>query len=255
MMLDTHVHLDFVEFDSDRDQVIQRMHHAGIDNLIIPGVSPLHWEKQLAIAEQYQCYFALGIHPWFCPEDVDKAISALTFQVSQLRECPRFVAIGECGLDKLYADNWSKQLAFFDAQLTLANELNLPVIVHAVKAHQEVLSHLKRHKLPKGGVIHAFSGSPDIAAEYIKLGFKLGIGGLVMNPNAKKLLKTVSELPLDSFLLETDSPAMTPQNVTEKRNQPANAVLFIDKIATLQKKSSVLISEHLVSNAMQLFDL
>ena len=76
-----------------------------------------------------------------------------------------------------------------------------------------------------------------------------------MNPNAKKLLKTVSELPLDSFLLETDSPAMTPQNVTEKRNQPANAVLFIDKIATLQKKSSVLISEHLVSNAMQLFDL
>uniref|UniRef100_Q0HXQ7 TatD-related deoxyribonuclease n=1 Tax=Shewanella sp. (strain MR-7) TaxID=60481 RepID=Q0HXQ7_SHESR len=255
MMLDTHAHLDFVEFDSDREQVVQRMRQAGIDNLIIPGVSPEHWPKQLAIAEQYQCYFALGIHPWFCPEDVDKAITELTFQVSQLRECPRFVAIGECGLDKLYADNWSQQLAFFDAQLTLAHELNLPVIVHAVRAHQEVLSHLKRHKLAKGGVIHAFSGSPDIAAQYIKLGFKLGIGGLVMNPNAKKLLKTVSELPLDSFLLETDSPAMTPLNVIEKRNQPANAVLFIDKIATLQKKSSVLISEHLVSNAMQLFDL
>ncbi|MGL4711779.1 MAG: TatD family hydrolase, partial [Shewanella sp.] len=91
--------------------------------------------------------------------------------------------------------------------------------------------------------------------EYIKLGFKLGIGGLIMDPNAKKLLKAVSVLPLQHLVLETDSPAMTPKNVTEKRNQPANIVLFIDKIATLQKKSSVLISEHLMLNAVQLFDL
>ena len=255
MMLANHAPLDFSEFDADRDDVVQRMRQVGIDNLIIPGVSPEHWPKQLLIAKQYQSYFALGIHPWFCPENVDETISALTLLVSQLRECPRFVAIGECGLDKLYPDNWSQQLLFFEAQLALAHDVNLPVIIHAVKAHQGILSYLKRHKLPRGGVIHAFSGSSDIALEYTKLGFKLGIGGLIMNPNAKKLLKTVSELPLESFLLETDSPAMTPLNVTEKRNQPANAVLFIDKIATLQKKSSVLISEHLVSNAMQLFDL
>ena len=114
---------------------------------------------------------------------------------------------------------------------------------------------LKKISIPRGGVIHAFSGSPEIALEYIKLGYKLGIGGLIMNPNAKKLLKTVCELPLENFLLETDSPSMAPINVTEKRNQPANAALFIDKIANLQKKSSVLISEHLMLNAMQLFDL
>lgn len=255
MMLDTHAHLDFAEFDADRDDVVQRMRQVGIDNLIIPGVSPSHWPKQLQIAKQYHSYFALGIHPWFCPENLDEAIAALTLQVDELRECQRFIAIGECGLDKIHADNWRQQLAFFEAQLTLAHGENLPVIIHAVKAHSEVLSYLKRHKLPRGGVIHGFSGSSDIALEYTKLGFKLGIGGLIMNPNAKKLLKTVSELPLDSFLLETDSPAMPPPNVTDKRNQPANAVFFIDKIAILQKKSSVLISEHLALNAMQLFDL
>lgn len=254
-MIDTHAHLDFAEFDVDRDDVVLRMHSVGVDNLIIPGVSPQHWHKQLAVAEQYQTYFALGIHPWFCPEDVDAGILALTSQVSALLECPRFVAIGECGLDKLYSSTWSQQLAFFEAQLALAKSVNLPVIIHSVKAHSEVLGCLKKHQLPRGGVIHAFSGSTEIALEYIKLGFKLGIGGLIMNPNAKKLLKTVSELPLQHFILETDSPAMTPINVTEKRNQPANLVLFIDEIANLQKKSSVLISEHLVLNAVQLFDL
>ncbi|EGM71208.1 TatD family hydrolase [Shewanella sp. HN-41] len=254
-MLDTHAHLDFPEFDADREQVVQRMQQAGISNLIIPGVSPSHWQKQLAVAQQYQAYFALGIHPWFCPEDVDAGILALTSKVTSLLECPRFVAIGECGLDALYPSTWPQQLAFFEAQLALAKSVNLPVIVHSVKTHSEVLACLKKHQLPRGGVIHAFSGSVEIAQEYIKLGFKLGIGGLIMNSNAKKLLKTVAELSLENFLLETDSPAMTPINVTEKRNQPANAALFIDKIATLQKKSSVLISEHLMLNAVQLFDL
>ncbi|PIW58965.1 TatD family hydrolase [Shewanella sp. CG12_big_fil_rev_8_21_14_0_65_47_15] len=254
-MLDTHAHLDFPEFDADREQVVQRMHQAGISNLIIPGVSPEHWQKQLAVAQQYQAYFALGIHPWFCPEDVDAGILALTSEVTSLLECPRFVAIGECGLDALYPSTWPRQLAFFEAQLALAKSVHLPVIVHSVKTHAEVLACLKKYQLPRGGVIHAFSGSVEIAQEYIKLGFKLGIGGLIMNPNAKKLLKTVAELSLENFLLETDSPAMTPINVTEKRNQPANAALFIDKIATLQKKSSVLISEHLMLNAVQLFDL
>ena len=254
-MIDTHAHIDFTEFDADRSDVVQRMHSVGINNLIIPGISPSHWQKQLAVAKQYQFYYALGIHPWFCPEDVDASIFALTSQVSALLECPRFVAIGECGLDKLHVSTWPRQLAFFEAQLQLAQSVNLPVIIHSVKAHAEVLACLKKHPLPRGGVIHAFSGSTEIALEYVKRGFKLGIGGLIMNPNAKKLLKTVCDLPLDSFILETDSPAMTPINVIEKRNQPANLVLFIDKIATLQKKTSVLISEHLMSNSVQLFDL
>ncbi|QYJ79681.1 TatD family hydrolase [Shewanella acanthi] len=254
-MLDTHAHIDFPEFDADRDQVVERMQQVGITNLIIPGVSPAHWAKQLAVAAQYQHYFALGIHPWFIPKECKKALTDLREQVELAKGNHRFVAIGECGLDKRHSENWDRQVAVFESQLILAKEVNLPVIVHSVKAHTEIIALLKRHNLSRGGVIHAFSGSPETAQEYLKLGFKLGIGGLIMNPNAKKLLKTIAELPLNSFLLETDSPSMTPINVAETRNQPANAVLFLDKMATLQKKSSVLISEHLVLNAVQLFNL
>ncbi|MGL5046667.1 MAG: TatD family hydrolase [Shewanella sp.] len=254
-MIDTHAHLDFAEFDVDRDAVVQRMHSAGVHNLIIPGVSPERWGKQLAVAQQYQTYFALGIHPWFCPEDIDAGILALTSHVAGLLECPRFVAIGECGLDKVHCSTWPRQLAFFEAQLALAKSVNLPVIIHCVKAHSEVLGCLKKYQLSRGGVIHAFSGSVEIAQEYIKLGFKLGIGGLVMDSRAKKLHKTLSELSLAHFLLETDSPAMAPINVTDKRNQPANLLLFLDKVATLQKKSTVQISKQLSLNALQLFDM
>lgn len=254
-MLDTHAHIDFPEFDTDREQVFERMQSVGINNLIIPGVSPSHWAKQRSIAEQYHCYYALGIHPWFCPEDPLIAFTHLRQLVELDLENPRFIAIGECGLDKLHRENWGRQVELFELQLMLAKEVDLPVIVHCVKAHSEVLAVLKRHNLPRGGVIHAFSGSPEIAHEYLKLGFKLGIGGLIMNPSAKKLLKTVSELPLKSFLLETDSPSMAPLNIGDKRNQPANSVLFVEKIAALQKKSSVLISEQLFLNAVQLFDL
>ncbi|MGL5360269.1 MAG: TatD family hydrolase [Shewanella sp.] len=254
-MLDTHAHLDFPEFDADRDEVVQRMREAGIDNLIIPGISPAHWPKQLAIAKQYQSYYALGIHPWCCPEELNLGISALTALVSERRLCPRFVAIGECGLDNRYRASWTQQLALFEAQLTLAKEVNLPVIVHCVQAHGAVLACLKSYSLAKGGVIHGFSGGPELARCYIQLGFKLGVGGLIMDPNAKKLQQTVSEIPFEHLLLETDSPGMTPKNVMDKRNEPANAAFFIQQIAHLQKKSSVLISEQLQWNAAQLFEL
>lgn len=254
-MIDTHAHLDFADFDPDREKVYEAMRAVGVENVIIPGVSPVHWDKQLAVAELYASYFALGIHPWFCPNDVETAIRALTDQVMQQRSCPRFVAIGECGLDKRHLATWPRQQAFFEAQLALAKKTHLPVIVHSVKAHGEVLQLLQQYQLARGGVIHAFSGSTEVAIQYIKLGFKLGIGGLVMNPDAKKLHKAVAELPLEHFVIETDSPAMSPVNVTEKRNQPANIALFIDKMAMLQKKSSVLISERLSENAVQLFDL
>ncbi|MGL4900346.1 MAG: TatD family hydrolase [Shewanella sp.] len=254
-MLDTHAHLDFPEFDADRDAVFLRMREAGIDNLIIPGVSPAHWHKQLALAQQYHAYYALGIHPWFCPEDLNLGMSALTALVNEHLLCPQLVAVGECGLDKRYRASWPQQLALFEAQLELAQAVDLPVIVHCVQAHGAVLACLKTYSLAKGGVIHGFSGGPELAWSYIQRGFKLGIGGLIMDPHAKKLHQTVSEIPLEHLLLETDSPGMTPKNVSEKRNEPANAAFFVQQIAHLQKKSCVLISEQLQLNASQLFEL
>ncbi|QFU23950.1 TatD family deoxyribonuclease [Shewanella sp. YLB-09] len=254
-IIDSHAHLDFAEFDSDRKQLFDSMKQAGIETAVIPGVSPAHWDQQLAIAKEYVCPFGLGIHPWFCDEEITVSLAELKLKLEKYQFDPKLVAIGECGLDKLRNKNWQAQIVSLEAQLTMAKQLELPVILHVVKAHNEMLSILRKHALPKAGVIHGFYGSVEIANEYIKLGFKLGIGGLILNHNTQKLKNCVAHLPLDSFLIETDSPAMTPSNSAETRNTPLILQSIIVEIANLQKKSSVLISEHAFRNVVQLFDL
>ncbi|BAJ03252.1 hydrolase, TatD family [Shewanella violacea DSS12] len=242
-------------FDSDRDELFESMSLAGIETAIIPGVNPEGWAKQLQVAKQYSCPYGLGIHPWFCEDEPQRALEQLSEQVNACIHDPYLVAIGECGLDKIRKDNWQGQIIALEAQLSMARQLDLPVILHVVKAHSEMLAILKRYSLPRGGVIHGFYGSYEIANEYIKLGYKLGIGGLILNASAKKLKTCVAQLPLDSMLIETDSPAMTPQNSADSRNTPLILQSIIAEIANLHKKSSVLITEHTFRNSMQLFDL
>jgi len=253
-MIDTHAHLDMSAFDEDREQVFEAIHSRGITSVILPGVSLDQWPKQIKIAEQFDCYFALGIHPWYMPENIDAAINALDAALQQYSENKRLVAVGECGLDKLH--HWSdKQLLLLEKQLSLAHTYQLPVILHAVKAHQELLSMLAQMRLPKGGVVHGFYGNSDIAKRYISLGFKLGIGGLILNPRAKKLRETVINLPLEHFLLETDSPSMPPFDQPKVRNTPLILPRIVSEIAFLKEKSTVCILEQLNKNALQLFEL
>ncbi|QSX42546.1 TatD family hydrolase [Shewanella cyperi] len=254
-MIDTHAHLDFSEFDPDRDTLVQQMLEQGISNAIIPGVAPALWQRQLAIARQYGFYYALGIHPWYCPLKNDVDISELKLLINSRRQDHALVAIGECGLDKLRQDTWPFQQAWLEAQLQLADELGLPVILHCVRAHEELLTLLSRHSPSRRGVIHGFYGSPELAARYFRLGYRLGIGGLLLNEDAKKLHLTVQHLPLDAFILETDSPAMAPKSAIDRRNTPLLIAQIVAKMANLQKKSSVLISERLSENAVQLFEL
>ncbi|MCE9686398.1 TatD family hydrolase [Shewanella sp. AS16] len=254
-MIDTHAHLDFSEFDPDRAAVFAAMAAVGVTGAIIPGVSPRHWDKQVAVAAEFDCYFALGIHPWHCPPALEPAMSELEALVNRHLGNKRLVAIGECGLDKRHSQPWPLQVAYVQAQLDLAKRTDLPLILHVVKAHGEMLALLKASRPARGGVVHAFSAGPEVAHEYIKLGFKLGVGGLVVNPNAKKLHKTLAEMPLSAFVLETDSPAMTPITSAVSRNDPTNLVQFVDEIAQIRKKTNVLISEQLQVNARQLFDL
>ena len=251
---DSHAHLDFEEFDHDREALFIKMKAEGIDRVLIPGVSPERWSRQLEIANQYQCFFGLGIHPWFMPPDLDKAIIHLEAQVNQHLSNPLFVAIGECGLDKLRPD-FTVQVELCHQQLLLAKKYHLPVILHAVKCHAELIALLTKTKLPHGGVIHGFYGSVEIAKQYQLLGFKLGIGGLLLNPMAKKLHHVVSELPLDMFIIETDSPSMTPINSPEKRNSPLILPAIIEKMAFLRKKSTVPILEQVNKNTLQLYEL
>ena len=253
-MLDTHAHFDFDDFDHDRHILFQQMNQQGITNVIIPGVSPQHWAKQIAIANEYKSYFALGIHPWFVPDDIGYAMVELDLLVAHHRKHSKLVAIGECGLDKLKGD-FDKQYALLESQLKMAQTYRLPIILHVVKAHEELLFLLKKYTNPKGGVIHGFYGNIQLANRYIALGYKLGIGGLIMNPAAKKLRETIVQISIEHLLVETDSPSMTPINSPSSRNSPLNIPVFVTEIALLQKKTTVLVAEQLDGNAAQLFEL
>ena len=254
-IIDSHAHLDFPEFDVDRAALFQSMKEVGIQTAIIPGVSPAHWDKQLKIAARYACPYALGIHPWYSDEHFSNALSELDNRVNDCAHDPRFIAIGECGLDKLHKSNWEVQVKVLEHQLMLAESLNLPVILHVVKAHNEIMPLLKRYKLARAGVIHGFYGSIELAKEYVKLGYKLGVGGLILNSDARKLKDCITNIPLYSFIIETDSPAMSPKNAFGKRNTPHILPLIIDEIAKLRNKPSVLIREQMFDNTTQLFDL
>ncbi|WP_299788760.1 TatD family hydrolase [uncultured Shewanella sp.] len=254
-IIDSHAHLDFPEFDSDRAELFDAMKRAGIESAIIPGVSPELWDRQIAVAKQFNCPYALGIHPWYCQSDSLTVFEALKSRVETVRDDKNLVAIGECGLDKIRKTNWQIQLTQFERQLQLAKELELPIILHVVKAHNEMLTLLKQYALPRGGVIHGFYGGAELANEYIRLGYKLGIGGLILNDRARKLKNCIASISLDSFLIETDSPSMAPENAIETRNTPLVLHSIVEEIANLKKKSNVLISEHAFLNTLQLFDL
>ncbi|MCH1925085.1 TatD family hydrolase [Shewanella sp. C32] len=264
-MLDSHAHLDFAVFDHDRDALLAQMRQHGISGCILPGVSPAQWPMLRAIANQYHLPFALGIHPWYLPESLDYAITALEQALEQAQHADgaKLVAIGECGLDKLRAkrmaeqgepQHWTYQLTLFERQLQLAERYQLPLIIHAVQCHGIMLEQLAKYDLPRGGVIHGFSGSVAIAQQYWHSGWRLGIGGLLLNPQAKKLRAVVEQLPLAALLVETDAPDMTPVTSDEPRNTPLTILAVVAEIARLRKLSVVQVTEQLSKNAVQLFD-
>ena len=258
-VIDSHIHLDFSEFDARREQLIAQMRKLGLVNAVIPGVSSESWDRTTEVAKQYQCHYALGIHPWYCNQDWQVGMAALERHILSRNKELSLVAIGECGLDGFYRDNWQWQLPCFEAHLALAQRYQLPIIVHSVKAHNEVLALLKRYPLDRGGVIHGFYGGSELAKRYLNLGFKLGIGHLLLDEKAKKLPEAIVNLPLTSFVIETDLAVVSDLQkypFADKINGSSLILhLLIEKIANLQKKTNVLVSEQVFQNTLQLFDL
>lgn len=213
----------------------------------------------------------LGIHPWFLileenlsPKNLELAFyqQQLTNIVSQHRE--NIVAIGECGIDvfkakkntqneQALANNIRLQQDFFDMQLTLAKANNLPVVVHHCQSHHYILPQLKLHKLAKAGVIHAFSGSYQQAKAYVDLGFKLGIGGTITYPRAKKTINAIKRLPLSSLLLETDAPAMPLLEQQGQINSPLNVVKVFQALTAIRTESAEEVARQIELNVEQLF--
>lgn len=216
MIFDSHAHYDSEQFHEDREKLLNSMQENGVGTIVNAGAS---WEsvtKVVELAEKYPfLYAAVGLHP---DEVGDLTKERLAFMEKQCAH-EKVVAVGEIGLD-YYWDNESRELQkhWFVKQLELARKLNLPVIIHSRDAAEDTLEIMKEHAQGLRGVIHCFSYSKEMAKEYVKMGFFIGIGGVVTFKNGKKLKEVVEAIPLERILLETDCPYLAPEPYRGKRN-------------------------------------
>jgi TatD DNase family protein len=230
-VIDTHLHLDAAEFDADRAEVLARARAGGVGGFVVPAVERASFAKVLALgAEEPDVFPALGIHPLY----VDRARDADLAALDELLGQGGCVAVGEIGLD-FYVPGFdaARQGAVLEAQLRLARQYELPVILHLRRAQDAVLAALRRTKVP-GGIAHAFNGSLQQAAAFMALGFKLGFGGAMTFAGSRRIRRLAAELPLDAIVLETDAPDMSPVWGQGGRNTPENLPRYARLLAELR---------------------
>ncbi|MEN5206508.1 TatD family hydrolase [Stenotrophomonas terrae] len=252
LLVDSHCHLDAAEFDRDREAVISRAGAAGVGVQIVPAVTAAGWPKLREVCmAQPGLHPAYGLHPMFLPEHRPEHLQQLRDWVQRETPC----AIGECGLD-FFVDNLdpAEQRLYFQAQLELAREMQLPLIVHARRALDEVIQRIRRvGKL--SGVVHSFSGSPEQARQLWDLGFMIGLGGPLTYPRANRLRGLVSKMPLEFLLLETDAPDQPDAGIRGQRNEPARLRQILETVAELRQQAAAEIAAQTTANAKQLFKL
>ena len=241
-LVDTHCHLNFDVFNSDRDQVVERARKNGITRILNPGIDIETSKSAINCAREFpEVYAAVGVHPNECLGWKSRSLAEL----NRLAIEKKVVAIGEIGLD-YYRNRAPKgtQQSIFRQQLELAARLNLPVIIHNRDANDDMLNIIQEwhHELVRKdsslmncpGVMHSFSGDITLAKVLVSLHFKIGIDGPVTYHNSQLLQSVVSSLPLESLFIETDAPFLTPQPLRGKRNEPANVRIVAEKISSLK---------------------
>lgn len=234
MYFDTHAHYDDQSFDDDREELLNSLPEQGVQ-FVVNAASDLQSSRRgISLAKQYPyLYAAVGVHP----HETQTLSHEEMEELFLLSQDENVVAIGEIGLDYYYDKEWKdQQIYWFHHQLELAEKTDLPVIIHCREASAQCFSMISESAVRKG-VIHCFSGSPELAKEYVKLGFYIGVGGVVTFPNAKKLIETVESIPLEHLLLETDCPYLSPVPKRGKRNDSRNLPFIAEKIAEVKKIS------------------
>ncbi|MEW6982269.1 TatD family hydrolase [Colwelliaceae bacterium 6471] len=258
---DSHCHLDFEEFANDRKQLLIDCAAADIHRIIVPTITPKNWQSALNLSASNQqsthckIFACLGIHPWFLTDLTDVDLAALSQQVKL--NLNNIVAIGETGIDNVIAEqqnNYTQQHEFFVYQLELARQYELPVIIHHRRSHPDIQAILKSKPL-NGGIIHAFSGSYQQAKDYIDLGFKLGIGGTITYPRAKKTINAIKRLPLSSLVLETDAPSMPLYQFQGQHNSPLQVINVFTALCQIRAESAEVIAEQIELNIDNLLGL
>jgi TatD DNase family protein len=250
---DTHCHFDFPPFSDDEANSIALAAQAGVTKIIVPAIEADRFSTVLALADNYPAlYAALGLHPIVIHKHQDASLALFEHHLKQRPE--KLVAIGEIGLD-LYMENplFDKQQAMLDAQLKLAKRYDLPVILHSRRTHDKLAAHLKRHNLPRTGVVHGFSGSLQQAERFVAMGYKIGVGGTITYPRASKTRDVMARLPLSALVLETDAPDMPLNGWQGQPNRPERIVDVFQTLCTLRSEPPEVIENEIIHNSRELF--
>ncbi|HEY9130220.1 MAG TPA: TatD family hydrolase [Dyella sp.] len=251
-LIDSHVHLDDASFDPDRPEVIERAHAAGVTAQVIPGIDAASWTQIRQLCEGNRgLYPAYGLHPLFLARHRPEHIEQLPTWLAR----GDAVAVGEIGLD-FFVDGLpaEDQRFYFQRQLAIAREANLPVILHARKALEEVTLTLRRTGGLRG-VVHSFSGSEEQARQLFELGFYIGIGGPITYERARRLRRVIATMPIDYLLLETDSPDQPLSTHRGQRNEPGYLSEVLAAVASLRGESIEAIAAATTANASRLFEI
>lgn len=253
MIFETHAHYDDEQFDNDRDTLLLSMKEAGIGTIVNVGSSLESSRTSLELAQKYPfMYAACGVHPDHASRLDEESFA----QLEQLCRSRKNVAVGEIGLDYYWDESPREvQKEWFIRQLSLARQLSLPVIIHSRDAAADTMEIMKKHASGLGGVIHCFSYSKEMAAEYVRMGFFIGVGGVVTFKNGRKLKEVVRKIPLTSIVLETDCPYLAPVPNRGRRNSSLNLVYVAEEIAQLKGISYEEVVEQTEKNARILYHL
>ena len=257
MLFDSHCHLDFPEFAVGITTHLDQAQAEGVTDILVPGVTAKEWSRVVDVCQlkhPIRRHTALGLHPCFLEQhDIDQDLLELETHL-KLRE--DVVAIGECGLDLfIEAPQLEVQQSLFDAQLELAAAFDLPVVLHVRRAVDLIMQRLKRHRLRRGGIAHAFSGSQQQADNLVALGFLIGVGGVVTYERANRLRKVVCSLPVTSLALETDAPDMPLSGYQGMPNHPSRVAEVAKTVADLRGESAEAIAQQTHHNVTALLGL
>lgn len=267
-LIDSHCHLDFPVLSGDHQALLRAAEDEGICDILVPGVCPDQWpalQVLLALSNRHsglaRVHAAAGLHPWWVEsyrqsqggKQCGGSVQGLVGQLRATLQQNTFCALGECGLDGTIELPLAQQLPFFEAQLALAADMSLPLIVHAHGAHNEVQRCLKAQRGLCGGVIHGFSGSPELAQSYWGMGFALGVGGTITYERAKKTRRAVAQLPWDALLLETDAPDMPLSGHQGEPNSPLRLPDVAEALAQLRGVSVSQVATATTNNARRIF--
>lgn len=254
-LFDTHCHFDFDAFSANFADEVALARRQGVQRFLIPSIGRQNWQRVATLAADYpdHIYYALGYHPYFLSALDAEPLNALE-QALDARS-PACVAVGEVGLDAMVDSEAQVQEALLLGQLSLAQAAGLPVVLHSRKTHNRLLQLLKQARFSCGGVLHAFSGSEQQALQFIDLGFKIGVGGGITYPRANKTRRTVSVLPLEHLVLETDAPDMPLCGYQGQNNHPSRLPLVLNELLLLRNEDKQTVASSVWKNSNSVFSI